>query len=128
MDSTSAAYETLHKSLDLFLDGWRTGDAGKILRAVADEFVYDDPIDGRYAGPDFAAYLAELLGDTAPDAASGGPGFEGITDIVTQEKDGQLTAWGWWKTASEEGAGLVKVGPNGVMLEKTAYYRRPEDS
>ena len=48
--------------------------------------------------------------------------FEEITDIVMHEQDDELTAWGWWQTASAEGAGLVKVGPKGVRSEKTAYY------
>ena len=52
--------------------------------------------------------------------------FEEITDVVVHEQDGELTAWGWWQTASAEGAGLVRVGPNGVRSEKTAYYSRPE--
>jgi hypothetical protein len=45
---------------------------------------------------------------------------------VTREEDGELTAWGWWKTASDEGAGLVKVGADCVRLERAAYYRRRE--
>jgi hypothetical protein len=46
--------------------------------------------------------------------------------MVREEKDGEETAWGWWKTPTEEGAGLVKAGPDGVRSEKLAYYTRPE--
>lgn len=126
MDSRSATGEMLQGSLATFLEGWRTGDAEKILRSIADDFVYDDPVDGRMEGAAFAAYIQELFGTAgSPADDAGGPGFEDITDIVAQEKDGELTAWGWWKTGSEEGAGLVKVGPQGVRLERTAYYARP---
>ena len=127
MDGRSATDEMLQESLAMFLEGWRTGDAEKILRSIADDFVYDDPVDGRMEGAAFAAYLQELFGTAgSPEDGAGGFGFEDITDIVAQEKDGELTAWGWWKTRSEEGAGLVKVGPQGVRLEKTAYYARSD--
>jgi hypothetical protein len=104
MNSRSATDEMLQESLALFLEGWRTGDAEKVLRSIADDFVYDDPVDGRMEGVAFAAYIRELFGSAgSPENEPGGFGFEDITDIVAQEKDGELTAWGWWKTGSEEG-------------------------
>jgi hypothetical protein len=118
---------TLHDWLDTFLDGWRRGDADLILRSLADDFIYDDPVDGRFEKAGFAMYLHEMLGSgEALVPAPGGAAFEDITDVATHEEDGELTAWGWWRTASEEGAGLVKVGSGGVRLEKTAYYSLPE--
>jgi hypothetical protein len=113
--------------IDAFLEGWRRGDAEMILRAAADDFVYDDPVDGRFTKVEFAAYLESLFG--AGEGTSGtavDESFETITDIVREEKDGEETQWGWWKTAAEEGAGLVKAGPDGVHSEKLAYYTRPE--
>ena len=126
MEDTDQAPTTPQKWLALFLEGWRTGDAEMILRSVADDFVYDDPVDGRFPRAEFATYLEELLGggEARPRAPGGAP-FEDITEVVMGEVDGELTAWGWWTTASEEGAGLVKVGPHGVRLEKTAYYTVP---
>ena len=94
-----------------------------ILRAVAEDFVYDDPIGGRFTKAEFASYLEEVLGGGEGTAGpNADEGFETITDVVREEKDGEVTAWGWWKTPTEEGAGLVKAGPNGVRLEKLAYY------
>jgi len=43
--------------LDMYLEGFRKGDAEMILRALADDFVYDDPVDGRFTKAEFAAYL-----------------------------------------------------------------------
>jgi hypothetical protein len=126
VDRHDPTARTLHGWLAMFLEGWRTGDAKMILQSVADDFVYDDPIDGRFQKDEFGAYLEELLGsDEARSRAAEGANFEDISEIVMQEKDGELAAWGWWKTESEEGAGLVKVGLHGVRLERAAYYSIP---
>jgi len=78
---------------------------------------------------EFGAYLKELFAsDEARSGATGGEGFETITESVTQEKDGEVTAWAWWKTQTQEGAGLMKAGPDGVRLERLAYYTRLEPS
>jgi hypothetical protein len=119
----------MSKRLEAYKEGWRRGDAEMILRAVADDFVYDDPIDGRFTKAEFAAYLEELFGsDEARSGATEAQGFETITDTVTQEEDGEETAWGWWKTSTQEGAGLIKAGSEGVRLERLAYYTRPKPS
>jgi len=110
------------RHVDLWLEGWRRGDALMILSAVTDDFVYEDPVDGRFAKAEFATYLEELFAsERTPE------GFETITDVVSYEKDGEETTWGWWTTLAspQEGAGLVKARPDGVYVERVAYYRRP---
>jgi len=115
----------MSEHMDAFLEGWRKGDAQMILGAVADDFVYDDPVDGRFTRTEFAAYLEELFGgEDARSRAARGEAFETITDLVTQEKDGVETTWGWWTMPSDEGAGLVIAGPDGVLSERIAYYTR----
>jgi hypothetical protein len=117
----------MSKHLDMWFEGWRRGDAEMVLGAVTDDFVYDDPIDGRMAKGEFGAYLAELLSsDDESSSETANEGFEAISDVVVQEKDGEETAWGWWKAPPQEGAGLVKARPDGVYLEKVAYYTLPE--
>ena len=108
------------KYTDLLLEGWRKGDAQLILSAITDDFVYEDPVDGRFTRREFEAYLSEML-----EAGSPPGGFEAITDVVTVEKDGEETTWGWWKTQTDpvqEGAGLVKARPDGVYLERVTYF------
>jgi ketosteroid isomerase-like protein len=110
------------RHVDLWLEGWRKGDAQMVLSAVTDDFVYEDPVDGRFAKTEFAAYLEELFAtESTPD------GFQTITDVVRSEKDGEETTWGWWTTLAspQEGAGLVKARPDGVYSERVAYYGRP---
>jgi len=108
------------KHTDLLLDGWRRGDRQMILGALADDFVYEDPVDGSFSGVEFEAYLEEMLGAGSPPG-----GFEAITDVVTVERDGEELTWGWWKTldgSAQEGAGLVKARPDGVYLERVTYF------
>jgi hypothetical protein len=113
--------------LDMYLEGFRTGDAAMILRALADDSVYDDPVGGRMDKAQFAAYLGELLGGgEGSSGATKDAEFETMCDVVREERDGEETAWGWFTTRTEEGAGLIKAGPDGVRLEKLAYYRRAE--
>jgi hypothetical protein len=119
--------EDMQAWLDMWLTGWRTGDEQMILRSVADDFVYDDPVDGRFRKDEFAVYLDDMFASEAPFVTTAGDtAFEEITDVVAHEQGGELMAWGWWRTASAEGAGLVRVGPKGVRSEKTACDRRPE--
>jgi hypothetical protein len=110
---------------DLWLEGWRKGDAEMVMSSVTDDFVHDDAVDGRFTRDEFAAYLEELFAtESTPE------GFETIDDVVTVEKDGEETTWGWWRTLAtpSEGAGLVKARPDGVYLERVAYYARPDES
>jgi hypothetical protein len=116
------------RHLDAYKEGWEKGDAEMILGAVADDFVYDDPINGRLTKAEFASYLEQELGGEGAASSDADEQFETISDMVVQEKDGEETAWAWWKTASEEGAELVKSGPDGVHLDKLAYYTRPQPS
>jgi hypothetical protein len=110
------------RHVDLWLEGWRKGDAQMVLSAVTDDFVYEDAQDGRFTRAEFAAYLEDLFAtENTPE------GFETITDVVRCEKDGEETTWGWWTTLATpaEGAGLVKARPDGVYLERVAYYVKP---
>ena len=119
--------EDMRAWLDMWLTGWRTGDAEMVLQSVADDFVHDDPVDGRFGKAEFAVYLEQLFASEAPFVTRAGETvFEEISDVVVHEEGGGLMAWGWWQTASAEGAGLVRVGPKGVLSEKTAYYSTPE--
>ena len=86
---------------------------------MTEDFVYEDAVDGRFTKAEFAVYLEELFAtETTPE------GFETIIDIVRDERDGEETTWGWWRTLATpaEGAGLVKARADGVYVERVAYY------
>lgn len=100
--------------------GWMSGDIDLMLGAFADDFVYDDAIDGRITRAQFADYYRGL-----PD------GELVVSDEVEQEAKGETTIWFWWAWKrpggtewTQEGAGLARADANGLRSERIAYYTR----
>ncbi len=52
--------------------------------------------------------------------------FMEISEVLTDEKDGILTAWCWWAIPGTNirGSGLIKVGSEGVRSEVITYYTK----
>ena len=106
--------------LEGFTKGWVKEDIGMMLNACADDFVYDDPYDGRITKAQFADYSRGL-----PD------GELGFSDESTREAEGEQTNWFWWawKTPggtvwAQEGSALAKAGPDGIHSMRFVYYKR----
>ena len=113
--------------LGTYAEGWTKGDAGLILRAAADNYTLDDPNAGVIPKNEFAGYLegmketvASIRGGSLPEP------FMEISEVVTAEKEGVLTAWCWWAVPGTQvkGSGLIKVGSEGVQSERIAYYTK----
>jgi len=111
----------MSEHFDRYMEGWTKGDVEMLLSACAEDFVFDDAIDGRFAKADFPAYFE-----------SQSEGVLKITDVVTAEIGGLETAWCWWSleaptgatVVSQEGAALARVGRDGVHWQKVTYYAR----
>lgn len=113
--------------LGTYAEGWTKGDADTILKAVAEGYTFDDPNTGVISKNEFANYMAglketvsSLRGGTQPET------FMEISEVLTDEKDGILTAWCWWAIPGTEikGSGLIKVGADGVQTEVITYYTK----
>ena len=111
--------------LAAYAEGWTTGNSDKIISTLADSYVLDDPNHGRVAKGEMAAYLdgmkalvSELRGGVAQAQ------FLALTEVVTGEADGELTAWCWWSIpgTSIGGGGLIKVSDDGITSERLTYY------
>jgi hypothetical protein len=111
--------------LAAYAEGWTTGDSAKILGALADSYVLDDPNHGRVTKSEMAAYLdgmkatiAELRGGKEEAV------FLALGEVLTGEADGELTAWCWWSAPGTniQGGGLIKVSDDGVTSERLTYY------
>jgi hypothetical protein len=112
--------------LAAYAEGWTNGDADKILGCTTDDFVFDDPNSAPVPKAGFAAYLAglkETVASIRDDSADDGPFME-LSEVVTSEANGVLTAWCWWSIPNTpiQGAGLIKVGHNGVQSERITFY------
>ena len=113
--------------LGRYAEGWTKGDAELILSAASESFIFDDPNAGTIARENFTAYLAELREVVA--AARGGEVGESLmelTEVLTQETDGVLSASCWWAIPGTDmqGGGLIKVGSGGVESERITYYTK----
>ena len=72
--------------LGAYAEGWTKGDGNTILKALSDDFTFDDPNAGRIAKGEFAEYLSgmkeivrSLRGGNLPDP------FMELSEVVTQE-------------------------------------------
>ncbi len=113
--------------LGAYAEGWTNGDADKIIGSLADGYVLDDPNDGMIGEADFAKHLAgmkEAVASMRSDNYSGP--FMKLTEVTTREDGGVLTAWCWWSIPGTalQGAGLIKVGDDGVRSEKLTFYTK----
>ncbi len=113
--------------LGTYAEGWTKGDANTILKAVSEGYTFDDPNAGKIAKSKFAEYVSgmketvrSLRGGNLPDP------FMELSEVVTQEKEGVITAWCWWSIPGTDikGSGLIKVGADGVRSEVITYYTK----
>ena len=111
--------------LGTYAEGWTKGDRDTILKAVSDDFTFDDPNAGKIAKGELAEYLSgmketvrSLRGSNLPDP------FIELSEVITQESEGVLTVWCWWAVPGTDlkGSGLIKVGDDGVRSEVITYY------
>lgn len=113
--------------LGKYAEGWMTGDTTTLLGSMSPDYVLDDPNGGHIPRSEFSTYFEELK--RTLDGIRGGPPAANMLDlseVVTQEEGGVLTAWCWWTFPGTaiEGSGLIKVGEEGVRSERLAFYTR----
>lgn len=111
--------------LAAYAEGWTTGNSDKILSALADNYVLDDPNHGHVAKGDMAVYLDGMK--TTVNELRGGKAeahLLELTEVLTGEEGGVLTAWCWWTVPGTPiaGGGLIKVADDGVVSERLTYY------
>ncbi len=108
-----------------YAEGWTKGEADTILKAVSDDYTFDDPNAGKIAKSEFAEYLSGVK-ETVRSLRGGNllEPFMELSEIVTQENEGVITAWCWWAIPGTDikGSGLIKVGADGVQSEVITYY------
>ena len=96
-----------------------------VLRSLADDYVMDDPNSGRISRAEFSGYFTTFKSHMDP-IRDKGRSFMEVSEVLTQEAEGVLTAWVWWSVPGTpiEGSGLIKVGAQGVRSERLAFYTK----
>ncbi|MDN3558160.1 nuclear transport factor 2 family protein [Halomonas maura] len=113
--------------LSAYAEGWSKGDAEMILQASADGYTFDDPNVGVVSREAFSEYLVTLKEAVASQCNGRVPEpFMELTEVLTQENEGVLTASCWWAVPGTQikGSGLIKVDANGVRSEVITYYTK----
>ena len=101
--------------------GWTNGDTDTLLKSVSDGYVFDDPNAGKISKSELAEYVAgmkemvrSVRGGSLPDP------FLELTEVVTQEDGGVITAWAWWNVPGTE----IKAELRSPSGDPTAYRIR----
>ena len=113
--------------LSAYAEGWANGDADKILKATTEDYTFDDPNFGVVSRDALSEYLANLKQTVASLCNGQVPEpFMELSEVLTQEADGVLTASCWWTIPGTElkGSGLIKVDATGVRSEVITYYTK----
>ena len=118
---------TIAQKIETYLEGWRLGDGALSLSATASGFYYDDPNTGRIKRSEFVGFVEDFK-SAARDLNNGrlAEPFLEYTDVIVQEDGGCATVWCWWRARETElqGSALIKVGEDGVLNERIAYFSR----
>ncbi len=117
----------MQQIIDTYLKGWELGDGALSLSVTADSFCYDDPDTGRIARDEFVEFVEDFK-RAAVDlgGVENASPFLQYSDVVIKDDELPATVWCWWQAIGTElqGCALVKVGDEGVLHEKIAYFSR----
>ena len=118
---------SVQRIIDTYLKGWELGDGALSLSVTADSFCYDDPNSGRIARHEFIEFVEDFKrAAVAMGGAQNARPFLRYSDVVVKRDELPATVWCWWQAVGTElqGCALVKVGEEGVLHEKIAYFSR----
>jgi len=111
----------------VYCEGWSKGDADMIRSAVADDYVWDDPEEGRVSKDGLGSFLPKFK--EAIDRTRGhNPSAPYLTLSDSVVDRSQITTTFWCSFAvpgtSVEGMCQLRVGDKGVISEHRAYRTR----
>ena len=112
--------------LNRYAEGWIKGDAGIIVSSLDDKYELDDPNAGKISKQAFSEYMASFWQQVEAIRGKVDQPLLEVSELLTQEVEGTLTAWVWWLVPGTDiqGSGLIKVGDRGVLSERLAFYTK----
>ena len=116
-------------TLTAYCDGWSKGDAALIGAAVTDNYVWDDPQEGRLSKGDLAGFLpvfTATINRRRTDSAS--VSYLSVSDWVFDRSQPVTTVWCCFAVPGTDIRGLsqIRVGDEGVISEHRAYQTKPQ--
>lgn len=121
---------SVRQHIETYLKGWELGDGALSLSATAQSFCYDDPNTGRIERHEFVQFVEDFKRAAVEmGGEKGATPFLHYSDVVINDDELPATVWCWWQAVGTElqGCALVKVGSEGVLHEKIAYFSRLPD-
>ena len=118
---------SVRQHIDTYLKGWELGDGALSLSVTAANFCYDDPNSRRIARHEFVQFVEDFKAAAIElGAAVNASPFLQYSDVVIKDDTLPATVWCWWQAVGTDlqGCALVKVGEEGVLHEKIAYFSR----
>ena len=117
-------------ALSAYCDGWSKGDAELIGAAVADNYVWDDPHEGRLSKGDLAGFLPAFKETINRRRMQSAPAsYLSVSDWVFDRSQPVTTVWCCFAVPGTDIRGLsqIRVGDEGVISEHRAYRTEPQD-
>jgi hypothetical protein len=108
--------------LSAYVEGWRSLDAERVLSALAEDFMFDDPaMSEPVTRATIATYMADWkdrIGNLSGDWC-----YENSHEVI-QDRDGVLLRWKWWRFSGTDiqGSALTRAADDGMQIERIAYY------
>jgi hypothetical protein len=121
---------SVRQHIETYLKGWELGDGALSLSATAQSFCYDDPNTGRIEREQFVQFVEDFKSAAVEmGGEKDATPFLQYSDVVIKDDVLPATVWCWWQAVGTElqGCALVKVGNDGVLHEKIAYFSRLPD-
>jgi len=118
---------SVRQHIETYLKGWELGDGALSLSATAQSFCYDDPNTGRIERDQFVQFVEDFKRAAVEmGGEKNATPFLQYSDVVIKDDVLPATVWCWWQAVGTElqGCALVKVGSEGVLHEKIAYFSR----
>lgn len=107
-----------------YMQGWYQMDLGRLMSTTAPGFIFDDPVEPEpVTRAELAGYMQRW--DTRMRALGGNNKWR-LSHQMREDRDGVLTDWEWWEVIDTgmQGAAVIVVGDEGVLLERITYFDR----
>ena len=106
------------------MEVWYEMNAQKLLSAVTEDFIFDDPAEPQPATRETLTDYMRRWDERTRIAGSTNEWI--LSNQVREDKAGILTDWEWWQLAGTDlcGAALIKTDDRGVFLERITYFDR----
>ena len=116
------------EALATYCTGWSKANAHLIRSAIVDDYIWDDPDEGRVTKSELSAFLTKLKAkiDGMRSCSPSTP-YLTLSDVVIHRSQSTITVWGSFAVPGTgiQGMSHIRVGDKGVISEYRAQRTEP---